>query len=414
MKLSHETYNQPVARIEAASSDKPIMIDSAPIELQQRLNYLDWLRVLAVLGVFYAHSISIFNTLFLRLSDSRQQALVVFGTEWGMALFFLLAGASVRFSLASRTSRQFIGERFARLIIPFVVGVVLLSPLQAYLLDASLSHNDGSLLQYYPYFFLHIQFSWDPQLLAAYGFHLWFLAFLFLFSVIAVAPFTYLKSATGKWFIGRLAVVFERRGGIYLFLIPLALIQLALRAAFPDYQGWTDFLSWFVYFVYGYVLLTDIRLTKAILKQGMLALTVGIASFATLLVMMYGPGYFNFWDGTPGYTVKFELYQLLLTIIAWSWMLFVLYFGMRLLDRSNKVIQYANEAVLPFYVLHYFVIVVITYFAVPWNIALVAKFVIVSSLALAVTLGIYELLIRRVALARRIFGMKTRSRESRL
>ena len=116
------------------------------------------------------------------MNDSRVSALIVFGTEWGMALFFLLAGASVWFSLGSRTGRQFIGERFARLIIPCVAGVLLLSPPVGYMLDVTLSLYHGSFFQYYLYFFMHVQLSWNPQLLAAYGFHLWFLAFLFLFA----------------------------------------------------------------------------------------------------------------------------------------------------------------------------------------------------------------------------------------
>jgi glucan biosynthesis protein C len=49
-----------------------------------------------------------------------------------VALFFLLAGASAWFALSSRTSNQFIGERFKRLLIPFIVAFVLLSPIQAY------------------------------------------------------------------------------------------------------------------------------------------------------------------------------------------------------------------------------------------------------------------------------------------
>src|SRR6516225_9441355 len=91
-----------------------------------RLHYLDWLRVLAVLGVFYAHAANIYDSLYWHVRGSEQSAglivLVVFGTQWGMALFFFLAGASSWFALESRTSREYIGERFKRLIIPFIVG----------------------------------------------------------------------------------------------------------------------------------------------------------------------------------------------------------------------------------------------------------------------------------------------------
>ncbi len=406
MQYMQQKSHQITALNDEDSSDKLSQVEPSPTELYHRRYYLDWLRVLAVTGVFLSHTITIFNLLYWHVNESRGQALIVFGTEWGMALFFLLAGASAWFSLGSRTARQFISEQFARLVIPFVVGVMLLSPIQGYLLDVRLSQYAGTFFQYVQYFFLHIQFSWSPQILAAYGFHLWFLAFLFLFSAIALAPFIYLKSSSSRLVKVRLVTICGYRGGPLLLVIPLALIQLALRALFPVYQGWTDFLNWFVFFVYGYLFLSDARIMKAIFKQGILALIVGVVSMLTLLLTMYGPVPLRIWEGTASYSLKFELSQLLLTVVAWSWMLFVLYFGQRFLNVSNRLITYINEAILPFYVLHYLMIVVVFFFISPLDIAVMAKFLIVVALALAATLFVYELLIRRVPVARRLFGMK--------
>src|SRR5690348_1478115 len=76
---------------------------------RERLHYLDWLRMLAVLGVFYSHVAWLFDLLYSwQVEKSTGYALVVFGTQWGMALIFLLTGASSWFSLGSRTSRQFL------------------------------------------------------------------------------------------------------------------------------------------------------------------------------------------------------------------------------------------------------------------------------------------------------------------
>ncbi len=386
-------YSQQIAQTGEANTGK-----------QKRLYYLDWLRVLAVLGVFYAHTVSIFDILYWHVNNSRTMTLVVFGTQWGMSLFFLLAGASAWFSLDSRTGRQFISERFARLVIPFVVGIMLLSPPVGYLLGQPSYH--GSFLQYYVYFFGHVQLSLSPQVLAAYGFHLWFLAFLFLFSVLAIVPFLYLKHVQGQRITAWLAVICERRGGLFLGILPLALIQVTLRAAFPGYQGWADFLSWFVYFVYGYLLLANARMTRAVQKQGRSAFLIGVACLIILLATMYGPGFLAIWGQTPSYSVQYELYQLLYSVTAWSWMIFVLYFGMRFLNFGNKLIHYANEAILPFYVLHYCVIVTIAFLFMQWHADMVAKFLVVSTLSLAGTLIVYEVLIRRVRLSRWLFGMK--------
>ena len=133
-------------------------------------------------------------------------------------------------------------------------------------------------------------------------------------------------------------------------ILPIALIQIALGPSFPEYPGGAYICSWLVYFVYGYLFLADPRFEKAIRKQGMIALFIGIASLLAIVVMMYAPASMNIWESTPGYSVPYELYQLLFSIAAWSWMIFALYFGMRFLNSGNKIIQYAYEAILPFYI----------------------------------------------------------------
>jgi hypothetical protein len=69
--------------------------------------------------------------------------------------------------------------------------------------------------------------------------------------------------------------------------------------------------------------------------------------------------------------------------------------------------RYANEAVLPFYLLHQTVIVVIGFYVVQWNIGALPKFLIISVAALVITLLLYEIMIRRIMLMRFLFGMKS-------
>jgi glucan biosynthesis protein C len=380
---------------------------------QQRLHYLDWLRMIVVVGVFYTHVAWLFDILYSwRIeNNSKGYALVVFGSQWGMALIFLLTGASAWFSLRSRTSRQFLGERVARLAIPFLAGIIFIAPLQAYFLDLSRSLYHGSLLQYSVQYVSHMQLNGSPQSLTAYSFHLWFLAFLFLFSLLALPLFLALRRERGEHFLARLAALCERRAGLFVLLLPLALMRGVLGAAFSAYQGWTDFLSWLVFFVYGYLFVADRRFEQAIRKHGLLALGIGSASFLAIVVMMYGPGFLKSWESTPSYSLHYELAQLLLSITMWSWMIFALYVGIRFLNFDNPIIHYANEAVLPFYLLHFLMIVVISCLLLRWEMNIVARFLLVSTLALVATLGVYELLIKRVSVARWVFGLKPRKRE---
>ena len=380
-----------------------------PIQ-RERLHYLDWLRVLAVLGVFYAHTADIFDKFYWHIKGGEQNTgllvLVVFGTEWGMSLFFFLAGASAWFALESRTAGQFVSERFTRLIIPCLVGFILLSPPIAYLIAISHSLYHGNFLQFYPYYFENIHISWNPQWLGIYAYHLWFLVFLFFISTLALPVLLYLKRERSLRFISKLAAFCDRPGGLFVFVLPIALIQLALRAPFPGYQSWSDFFTWLLIFLYGFMFLAEPRFESAIQKQWELALFVGIASLLIMLVASY-TGVLSSWDSISTYSVGYVLYQLLRSIVTWSWMLFALYFGMRFLNFSDKFIEYANEAVLPFYLLHYPVIVVIAFLTLAWNINMGVKFLIVSTVALIATLVLFDLFIRRIKVSRWLFGMKS-------
>lgn len=376
---------------------------------KERLHYLDWLRVLAVVGVFYAHATDIFDMFHWHIRNNAQNVglidLAVFGTQWGMALFFFLAGASAWFALASKKKGQFLRERFKRLIIPCIVGIILLSPPQAYLLAISQSLFHGSFFQFYVFFFTNIHLSSNPQWIGAYGFHLWFLAFLFCISLVSLPVLLFFRHERGEHFISRLATLSEKPAGLFVFVLPIACIQIVLRVPFPGYQNWADFCIWLFIYLYGAMLVAHPRFTSAVQKQWKLALLVGIVSLL-LLLGAYARGMVGTVGNSSHYTVEYVLYQLLLSIITWSWMIAVLYFGMRCLNVSNKVIVYSNEAVLPFYVVHYPVIMVMTFLTFAWNIPLGIHFLLDTTMALLATLVIYDLCIRRINVSRWLFGMK--------
>ncbi len=68
--------------------------------------------------------------------------------------------------------------------------------------------------------------------------------------------------------------------------------------------------------------------------------------------------------------------------------------------------RYANEAVLPFYVLHEPVIVAAAWVIVRWNAPIAGKYVALVLASFVGTLALFEGLVRRFRLARLLFGMK--------
>jgi hypothetical protein len=247
------------------------------------------------------------------------------------------------------------------------------------------------------------------QWVVTYGYHLWFLAFLLIISTLALPLLVSLRREQGKRFIAWLATLSVRRGGLLVFVLPIALLQITLRVPFPGYRGLADFFSWLVFFLYGYIILSDQRFEKAIEKQGKIALLTGIACYLVSTVWEFG-GFLETWGASPGYSLGYMLYQFLRSAATWSLIVFILYLGMRFLNVSNSIIQYGNEAILPFYVLHYLVILITTFYVAQLSIGIVAQFLIISTGALLVTLALYELVIRRVNVVRWLFGMKPRKR----
>jgi len=70
--------------------------------------------------------------------------------------------------------------------------------------------------------------------------------------------------------------------------------------------------------------------------------------------------------------------------------------------------RYANDAVLPFYLLHEPVIVAAAWLIVRWHAPITGKYAALVVVSFAATLGLYETLVRRFRVTRLLFGMKPR------
>jgi glucan biosynthesis protein C len=375
-----------------------------------RLHYLDWLRVLAILGVFLFHAVHPFDATDWHIKNAQQSIVVtlvfvVFLYPWGTPLFFLLSGAGSWFALRQRSGRQYASERVKRLLIPFIVGALLLSPIQLYL---EWSHKTmtgvfaGSLLD----FAKSREVGFNPQVFGWSGYHLWFLGFLFAYSLIALPLFLWLKRDAGRRFIAWLGGLCDRRGGLFLFLIPLVLVQLILRPFYLAEHHWADFFFALGFFVSGYILFADDRFSRAVRRDWPLMLIAGILStlffFATAAA-----GVAMEWMSTPG-TPQFYLGWAVFSVNSWCWTVFVLYVGMRFLDFTNSFLKYWQEAIMPFFLFHQAVIIAIAYVVVQWDTGILPKLVVVVLGSFVVSLGLSELLVRRVAPLRALFGMKPR------
>jgi glucan biosynthesis protein C len=389
--------------------------------MKERRYDVDWLRVIAMLAVFLFHCTRFFDTEGWHLKNSQQSELLFVATRgliwpWAMELFFLLSGVASWYVLRSRTAGVHLWQRVKRLLVPlYAVGLIVLLPPQFYFELLTNARYQGTFLETIPLYFSHFPLprvtQWPDTLLPVrFSGHLWFLQYLFLISLLTLPLLLYLKSGRGQRWIARLARWCDRRGGIFLFVIPLALALIGLRGLFEAQRSWADFVWYAIYFVIGYVIAADERFTRAFKRHMWVCLALWLVGFfggVASLVLAFG------YDPFPGhetFSLTYVLYQIVWSIASWSAVVFLLGVGARYLGFNHKVLAYGNEAVLPFYLFHQTVILIVGFFVIRWNLGILPKLIIVAVVSFALILILYELLVRRWNAMRFFFGMRPREK----
>ena len=380
----------------------------------RRLVWIDWLKVLVMLGVFAYHAAQPFViTSWIISNDERSLVLSAFaglGYLFGMPLMFLLAGAASWLALGQRGIGRYVWLRVQRLAVPLVVGIALLSPFQSWI-GALTRGTQESLPAHVLEFFTEMRFDPTPLWLGIYGYHLWFLGFLFLYAVISIPVLGWMRGGAGLAAVGRLATLMERPLGLWWPVLPLIASQLVLRASFPSYRDWADFGLWLIFYLIGVAMVADRRILSALAGRG-LRLVVPALILAAAFIPIALSGALWQLEGSPRYDAAGLAYAALRTAVAWCWVVLAVAIGTRWFDRGERTVRPAAQIVLPFYVLHHPAIVVVAAVVVGWPVGVWPKYAAILIASLAMTLLLCEG-VRRVPALRGIFGLP-RSRAAAL
>ncbi|MDJ0591135.1 MAG: acyltransferase [Pleurocapsa sp. MO_226.B13] len=362
---------------------------------------IDWLRVLATFTIFFFHCARFFDEENWHIKNERldlgMSIFVGIVSQWIMPLFFVLSAKSAYYALSHRTDRQYLQERFKRLVIPLLFGIFVLIPPQVYIERLSHSQFSGSFIQFFPHYFDGFyafggNFAWM-------GLHLWYLEILFIFSLLTLPFFRYLRRETVGQKISQTANFFARPGVIFLLAIPLSSSELLVNLQ-PDGIGRRDFGGWslltyLLFFLLGYSLSCDERFQQSIERHRAFALVLGIITTNVGLSLQMS-----------GYSTRGFLFALLRAFNSWFWLVAILGFGSKYLTFSNPLLRYANKAVLPFYILHQTAIVIIGFLIVSWDASVMVKYLVLSTSSFVVIVALYELVVKRFKVWRFLFGMK--------
>lgn len=311
---------------------------------------------------------------------------------WRLPLLFMVSGMGTRFALSYRTGSQYIKERFLRLFIPLLVGILVIVPPQVYVERLADGGFSGSFWAFYPHFFEPVypngNLSWH---------HLWFLPYLLLMSIVATPFFLKLRrknNVLSLWLRQRLT---QSPYYLYLFTIPLLVVEAALEPIFPVTRAligdWYALVYYFLLFVSGFVLITiGQAFWKAIDKIKGMALLTSIMSYLIL-----------WWLGAA-----FDSHVLISAfkiIIMWSIILAVFGYSAKYLNKASRILKYRNEAVYPFYIIHYTITILIGFWLMNDPMPIFMKFVIMIIGTFGGSWLFFEI-VKRVWFLRPLFGLK--------
>jgi peptidoglycan/LPS O-acetylase OafA/YrhL len=319
---------------------------------------------------------------------------------WRMDLVFLISGLAIGFLRRGQGRAALLSQRSWRLLLPLGFGMAVVVPFQPYaqaLANGSIDPGFGAfLLRYYTggpwprnaFDGAHAGVTWN---------HLWYLAYLWVYTLVLVALLPLLESGWGR----RCRDAFLRLRGPALVLVPV--LPLVLWSAFlwPQFPPTHDLVGdawlhavYFTLFLYGYWIGVDAGWWEAVARLRWPLLGTSALALALHFALRAGP--------VPSLPARWaaDLYM-------WSTVLCILGWAFRKLNRPWPWLAWANESVYPWYVLHQTVIIVLVFWLAPLQLPAGIE---AALLVAGTVLGCWGVtaVVRRSACLRPLFGLKRR------
>jgi glucans biosynthesis protein C len=385
-------------------------------QVSSRQPYLDWLRIAAILGVLFFHSAMPFaaeENWHIR-NKEESHLLLEFNfwlSRFRMPLLFFISGAVSYYMLRKYNGRYFIAQRWKRLMIPLLFGMLVIVPPQVYMERLTQGYK-GTFWQFYPSIFEGKPY---PQGNTSWH-HLWFILYFFLYDLISVPLFKWLLFGKGQQFAEKKLGWLSKGKRIYLLIIPSAVVFASLILKFPQtnnlVEDWAMFIYWYLFVIAGYLVMCNIELITSMVRNRRFSMLLAFGSVIFI-------NYFRWnslepwdvlgsnWRQSPYTYLYFAVYPL----IAWSWIMMLIGYAKQYFNRSHPVLAYVNESIYPFYILHQTVIVILAYYVVRVNEPVLDKYLFIVSVTLVLCIFIYHLLIRPYPLTRLLFGMNVKKKK---
>jgi hypothetical protein len=338
------------------------------------------------------------------------QAPMFFLNRWRMDLVFLVSGIASAFLLKPDRVLAFLWSRHNRLVLPLVFGIHVVVPVQPYAQGVSNGLVAPGFWRFLgQYYGGH---DWPAGAFDGWehGFtwnHLWYLAYLWMYTLALALLAKPLASRAGRALSARLTGL--RGAALWLLpAVPLFAWTELLQRAFPDegdfiHDGYRNAM-YFTVFLYGYLMARDAGFWAEARRLRRSSLAIALGCFA---------GYYALANSLPDAIGEGAqaLVWALRNVYVWTMLLAILGYANAYLDRPFRWLPWANEAVYPWYVLHQSLIVGLGFFLAGWKLGPVAEPVAILA---GTVLGCWAItgLVKQVAWLRPLFGLHRRAREA--
>ena len=334
--------------------------------MKLRVNYIDNLRTIMIFLLIPYHLAMAYNIWgepnYIFFEGNKVIAsIVVFMSPWFMPAMFLLAGVSACFSLKKRTGCSFLKERFRRLGIPFLFGVIFLNPILSYVADKTHNGYNGNYFEHYAVYFTRFTdlTGYDGGFTPG---HLWFIAVLMLISVIGYGIIKV---------IGRLS----KNNGKVLCIVDCVIIILSI-AAFDITIGGKKIVTYLGVYLIGYYLFSQQSFIEKLMKyKGFIISVFIIASAMNVVLYMY----------IGNHEVMNEICNYMSFIAGIPALICI---GKMYLDHTNEMCSYCAGLSYAFYIVHLPVVVLCQYFISLTGIGCIYNFVLSFVISVIITCGI--------------------------
>jgi glucans biosynthesis protein C len=360
---------------------------------RDRRRDVDWLRAGAVYLLLLHHSARPFDSADWHVKNDARPAAVDLLNEaiahGHMPLLFTLAGWSLVRSLDRRGTGDLLRERRDRLLVPLAFGCAVLIPPCAWVEARHKGQTEAGFLEYLPSFFTSLdEFTWM---------HLWFLIYLYVFTVLYLPALRRLMAP-------RLRVTHVPAWAVYSAIVPLATVQVALRGRWPGYQNlyddWANFAYYSLFFVAGFLLARFPAIERTVHAERRRAACIGAAA-AVAAALLSAKGGSDLAAGSA----RWVGYEALTAVAGACLVMAALGYGNALLARRERGLGFARDSAMPVYVLHQPIIIGLAAPIVAMPAGVPAKLALLLAGSSALTLGAY-LLVRRSGALLRLLGAR--------